>query len=194
MNEQLKALPDLSLFPESHLVNHAMSDPVSFGQTHREDISRYVDIAGLATSGFSEAEDGIRKALGSSDPMDRLWACMVCSSFGKEASSLASEVTDCMDDENGLVRLRAIEFLGLLGERDPIPPLLELVNTSKDAIFVTEVLNSMVYFVDCHEPPYQLDASLLQPVARGADIERRVPYLKGESTHTRPKKKTKKAK
>lgn len=189
MNDQLKALPDLSLFPESYLVNQAMSDPVGFGQAHRDDISRYVDIASLATSGFSEAERGIREALGSADPIDRYWAAMVCSSFAMEASGLVSEVTKCLEDESDLVRLRATEFLGLVGERDPVPSLLALANSSQDAVFVTEVLNSLVYFVDCHEPPYQLDASLLKPEARGADIDRRVPHLKGESTGNRPKKK-----
>ncbi len=181
LDERLKAMPDLSFFPESHLVNHAMTDPVGFGQENRGAIVRYIDIADLATRPFHQAKAPLEAALRDDDPFARYWGAMVCSSFGERASALAPAVEALLEDEKEVVRLRAIEFLGLIGRIDARVLLTGLINTTSDPVVATEALNSLVHFVDHEKPEVPYDAESLRPAARGADVERRVPYLKGET-------------
>ncbi|MDF1812253.1 MAG: sulfatase-like hydrolase/transferase [Verrucomicrobiales bacterium] len=189
LNEKVKSLPDLSFYPESYLVAHVLDDPVKFGQSHKDDIARYVDIANLATGQFADAQPEIEKALNSADPFDRYWGAMVCSSFGKQAEAFAPGAKELLNDENEVVQLRAAEFLGLINEIDPAKTIVDLVNQTDDSVFATEALNSLVYFVDHHDPPAKLDISTLKPVIDGADIPRRIPYLKGEPLFKSKKKK-----
>lgn len=65
---------------------------------------------------------------------------------------------------------------------------MQLINQTEDAVFASEALNSLVYFVDMHQPKAKLDAATLNPKAKGGDIERRVPYLKGEELFPQKKK------
>lgn len=190
LNETVKSLPDLSFYPESYLAEKVMDNPVQFGQEHKEDIARYVDIANFATSDFETVKAGIESALKSQDPIDRYWGAMVCSSFGKKAESLGQVARKLLTDEYKVVQLRAAEFLGLIGQIDPTKKIVELVNTTDDSIFATEALNSLVYFVDHDKSGAGFDASTLKPQVSGADVLRRLPYLKGEPLE-KPKKKSK---
>ncbi len=191
LNTRVKALPDLSFYPESQLVSQAMADPVAYGQKHKAAIARYVDIADLATRPFAEAKAGLQAALTSTDAIARYWGCMVCSSFGEQAAALAPMAEGLLSDESEVVRLRAAEAVGLCAGGDAITPIVELINSTADAVVATEALNSLVYFVDCHPSGKDFDAAALAPQAEGADIPRRVPYLKGEDLFP-PKKKKKK--
>ncbi|MDF1752494.1 MAG: sulfatase [Verrucomicrobiales bacterium] len=190
LNETVKSLPDLSFYPESYLAEKVMDNPVQFGQEHKEDIARYVDIANFATSDFETVKAGIESALKSQDPIDRYWGAMVCSSFGKKAESLGQVARKLLTDEYKVVQLRGAEFLGLIGQIDPTKKIVELVNTTDDSIFATEALNSLVYFVDHDKSGAGFDASTLKPQVSGADVPRRLPYLKGEPLE-KPKKKSK---
>ena len=196
LNEVVKGLPDLSFFPESHLTENAMSDPVSFGQKHKEAIARYVDIANLAVLPFSEAKDEIENALGSDDAMARYWGAMVCSSFGSAAKTLTPKVEPLLQDDSEVVRMRASEFLGLINHIDATKELVALINSTENPVTATEALNSLVYFVDHHDPKPKFDPDSLKPIAKGDGVARRLPYLRGEPfvKPKRNKKKNKKAK
>ncbi|MEC8738075.1 MAG: hypothetical protein VXX91_07580, partial [Planctomycetota bacterium] len=66
------------------------------------------------------------------------------------------------------------------------------VNRTSNPVEAGEALNSIVYFRDCHQPAYAIDAALLKPVTTGDIITRRIDYLNGEpykSTKRKPKKK-----
>ena len=132
LTARVKKLPDLSFFPESHLVDAAFDNPVDFGQTNADAIGRMVDIANLQLLPRKDAEGELKKVLGGLSRWEIYWALVTCSSFGEEAATLAP-MAEKLADQNlhGLVKVRAAEFLGLIGKRDPQADILSaLSNTS----------------------------------------------------------------
>ena len=189
LNQKLKNLPDLSIYPESYLAANAMGDAVTFGQEHKREIATLVDTADLALLPFDKAKLKIEKALASSHWAVRYWAAMACTSFGKEAKNLAKNVKPLLEDEKEIVRVRAAEFLGRLGTINPQETLVKIVNTTEDPIVATEALNSVVYFKDFFDDKYPVDRSDFTPVADGADIDDRLNYINGVPYPARTKKK-----
>ena len=188
---QMRALPDLSFYPESKLVS-VMGDPVGFGQKHKAEIAQMADIHDLAFLPFSAAEARLIAALDSDNVWLRYSAAMTCSEIGAEATSLAEKVIPLIHDNSLVVRIRAAEFLGLINTIDPQPILADIVNRTSNPVEAGEALNSIVYFRDCHQPAYPIDAVLLKPVTTSDIITRRIDYLNGEpykSTKRKPKKK-----
>ena len=188
---QMRALPDLSFYPESKLVS-VMGDPVGFGQKHKAEITQMADIHDLAFLPFSAAEARLIAALESDNVWLRYSAAMTCSEIGAEATSLAEKVIPLIHDNSLVVRIRAAEFLGLINTIDPQPILADIVNRTSNPVEAGEALNSIVYFRDCHQPAYPIDAVLLKPVTTSDIITRRIDYLNGEpykSTKRKPKKK-----
>jgi hypothetical protein len=122
LQAQVKGMPDLSFYPESHLVEHAMGDPVAFGKQHAEQIAQLVDIADLALLPFDQAAAELAAALRCDDPWKRYWALIASSCFGEQAASLVPIARQLLDDPELLVRVRAAEMLGILGAADPRPP------------------------------------------------------------------------
>ena len=188
LQRKVKDLPDLSFYPESFLVRHALAAPVTFGRRHQAEIARLVDTADLALLPFDAARPKIEAALAARDAMTRYWAAMVCSSFGKQAAGLAGAVAPLVDDEAEVVRVRALEFLGIISQRNPQPGLTRIVNTTRDPVLATEALNSVVFFRDFFGDRYPVDRTNFHPVSRGADIDDRLNYINGEPYPRKPKK------
>jgi HEAT repeat protein len=116
-------MPDLSMYPENVLANQAFDNPVAFGQAHQANIAQLVDVANLNLLPFDEARQGIAKALQSDDSMHRYWALIVCSSHGQSAVEFAEQAKAIsVHDPDRMVRIRAAEFLGLIGAMNPQPP------------------------------------------------------------------------
>jgi uncharacterized sulfatase len=179
LQQIVKELPDLSFYPESYLVEHAMENPVAFGQSHEQEIAVLVDTADLALKAWNDAKPQIEKALRADNPMIRYWGAMVCTAFGQEAASLAGTVSPLLQDTSLTVRIRAAEFLGLIGAINPQPVLTEIVNTTADPIVATEALNSVVWFRDFFGNRYAVERSDFDPVSNGADIVDRLNYING---------------
>ena len=181
LSEIVKSLPDLSMYPESYLVDHAFDDPVAFGRTHRSDIARLVDIADLSLVSLADASKSIEQALASSDPWHRYWALIVCSSHGDAARSFVSKAKDlAASDEALLVRVRAAEFLGLVGAADPQPNIMNCLEQTTSADEACLILNTVVLLRD-GKPGYEFNVrrdtlrSLQQKSADG--VQRRLEYL-----------------
>ncbi len=179
LQHKVKQLPDLSFYPESYLVQNAMDNPVAFGQQHKREIATLVDTADLALLPFDEAEPRLRKSLRSNDPMIRYWGAMACTPFGERARALADDARPLLKDESMTVRIRAAEFLGVIGELNPQPVLCDIVNMTEDPIIATEALNSVVWFRDFFEDRYPVERSDFHPVSQGADLEDRLNYING---------------
>jgi len=113
---------------------------------------------------------------------------MASSSFGHEAADLADSVKPLLNDELDIVRVRSLEFLGIIGERNPQPALTEIVNTSRDPVLATEALNSVVFFRDFFGDRYPVQRSDFHPVAQGGDIDDRLNYISGVPYPPRPPK------
>ncbi|NNE01480.1 MAG: sulfatase-like hydrolase/transferase [Pirellulaceae bacterium] len=179
LTERMTAMPDLSLYPESYLVNHAMDNPVAFGQSHQGEIADLLQIANWALLPFADAKSKLPKALKSNNPHVRYWGAMVCTAFGEQAKSLADEVKPLLKDQSETVQIRAAEFLGSIGAINPQVTLTEIVNTTKDPIVATEALNSVVWFRDFFDDRYPVERSDFKPVSTGADIDDRLNYING---------------
>lgn len=188
LEEIVKALPDLSFYPESHLVGNALENPVAFGQTHKAEIARLVDTADLALLPYEKARGKLQKALRSRNPMVRYWGAMAAICFGKEAADLAGDVEPLLSDEAEIVRVRALEFLGILGRRNPQPALTRIVNTTSDPVLATEALNSVVFFRDFFEDRYPVERSDFDPVVQGGDVDDRLNYINGIPYPPKPAK------
>lgn len=179
LNERMRSMPDLSFFPESTLVKHALDDPVAFGQKHKQKISHLIEIADLQLQPFAVAQPQIEIALNAHDAIDRYWGLMVCTSFGEPARKLAGRIRLLLKDSDPLVQLRAAEFLGRIGEINPQPKLVELVNQTDDAVLAVEVLNSIVWFKDFFNGKYPVKRSDFHPKVRGGDVNDRLNYING---------------
>ena len=179
LQEIVSELPDLSFYPESYLVGNAMDNPVAFGQSHQAEIAKLIDTADLALLPYAEAEPELRAALQSDHPMIRYWAAMACSAFGEQAAELTGDVQALLRDDVPIVRVRAAEFLGLIGKLNPQPVLTEIVNTTEDPVLATEALNSTVWFRDFFQDRYPVDRADFNPVSKGADIDDRLNYING---------------
>ena len=179
LQEIVKEMPDLSFYPESYLAEHAMSNPVAFGQNHKSEIAVLVDIADLALLPFKKARPGILAALNSEDPMRRYWGSMVCTAFGEDASEMTEDAKRLLNDPSLIVRVRAAEFLGRIGAINPQTTLTKVVNTTKNSVEATEALNSVVWFKDFFNDRYPVKRSDFQPVSNGADVDDRLNYING---------------
>ncbi|GAB5405854.1 MAG: sulfatase [Aureliella sp.] len=180
LHDQVSALPDLSFYPESVLVDQAFRNPVAFGKAHDADIAALVDLADLALLDFDDARDSIAVALNSSDSMHRYWGLIVCSCFRGQAAEFYDEARRIASDDNDvLVRVRAAEFLALAGQDDPTPTIKACLAKTKSGVAANLILNTAVLMRD-GDPSYpiHIDASDVHPDALGAqDVRRRLSYF-----------------
>lgn len=184
--ERMKAMPDLSMFPEPYLLENGMPDAVGFGQKHKAEIAELVDVADLSLLPFSEAKAGIAAALKSDNPWKRYWGLIVCSCFMKQAESFVDDAKKlAADDTNQLVRTRAVEFLGLIGEQDPRPALKDILSKSTSKNEVLLILNTAVLLED-GKPGYDITVDVdaigvkIRKSTKWSHAYRRIRYLNRE--------------
>ena len=175
LTDQLKAMPDLSMYPENVLYDAAMDNPVKYGQEHSEQIGELIDTANLMLVPYVEAHAALSAALTSDDPYQRYWAATACAYFGQEASELADTARPLLDDEDPMVRVRAAEFLGRIGKVDPRTTLIDVVNSSDHPVEQLIALNAAAYFHEHTETAFLFQASDFEGV--NGEGERRIQYF-----------------
>jgi arylsulfatase A-like enzyme len=180
LQAKLKGLPDLSFFPESELIEHAVDEPLAFGRRERERIARLIDVADLSLLPFETARPRIEAALDSEDPWQRYWGLIVCSCFGEQARELVPAAQARLEDAELLVRMRAAEFLGILDVADPRPTLYHVLNNTDSGVEALLTFNSVVYFNDRRPDPYPFDLDQLDMRVQLDLVDRRLSYLRGE--------------
>lgn len=176
----VKGLPDLSFYPESYLVEKALPDGAAFGATHAEEIARLVDIADLSLSPPAEAAPRLKAALASEQRWERYWALIACSCLGEQAKSLAPIARSLLNDSEPLVRVRAAEFLAILGAADPQPTLYEVLATADAPLASLLTLNTIVFLRD-HVAGCEFDVAKIKVKANSGEVERRLVYLRGDA-------------
>ena len=192
MNEQMKEMPDLSLFPENQLYDEAMEDPVGFGENNRTRIATALDTANLMLLPIAEAERPLASALRSADPLIRYWAVTACTAFGNEAAELTSAAKALLRDEDPMVRVRAAEFLGSVGEIDPRDTLIDVVNETDHPVQQLIALNAVAYFHDHVSTSFPCRADSFTNVV--GEAQRRTLYLEGDWIGKKPPRNKNKAK
>lgn len=176
----MKQMPDLSMYPESFLAEHAFDHPVQFGRRHQSEIAELIETANLSVHDFSRSRAAIDTALHSENPHQRYWGLIVCSSFGNRAKSFAAIAKQMADsDPNRLVRVRAAEFLALIGERSPTQVLQQALAESDSGIEVGLILNTVTLLRD-GAPGYDIEVDpedLQAAVLKNDSVQRRLEYL-----------------
>jgi hypothetical protein len=177
-----KLMPDLSFYPEHHLIQKAFENPVQFGQDHQEDIARYLDIANLSLQPYEEVKSAIQIALADKDPWQRYWALIVCSTFGNEAAEMKSQIEKLASADSELMnRVRAAEFLGLTRMGDPVESMQNALYECQDDTEALLILNSIVLMQDLHHN-YSFDIKLekiTESVRNSPQVKRRLEYIQG---------------
>lgn len=150
LQDWVKGMPDLSFYPESYLAKTAFVDgPIAFGQEHKDDIARLVDIADLSLLPLEQAMPGLQKALASDDPWQRYWGLISAASLECHATSIVDKAMQiAATDPEPLVRVRAAEYLALIGAADPQPVILDALIKSTSPIEANLILNTAVMLKD----------------------------------------------
>ena len=184
LQKKVKALPDLSFFPEPYFLEKGLSNPVAFGQNNREAIAALIDISDLSLLPFKKARKGIKKALKSSDPWKRYWGLIACTSFGKVAAPFYKQAQKLSQkDPEKLVRVRAAEFLGLTGQVQPQSILIEALKACKTQTEANLILNSVALLKDSgFQYSFEIDRSIFPAewIEKPGDlVNRRMDYIEG---------------
>ena len=178
--ERMKEMPDLSIYPESVLAEKAFANPVKFGQTHKKEIADLIDVASLNVGAFDDNAKAIGDALASSNSVARYWALNVCSSYGNSAAKFTDKAKElAKSDSDNLVRIKAAEFLGLIGAADPQDVFLDALRRSQSGIEAGLILNSVTLLRD-GLPGYDFKITTddFAPAIRKNDtVARRLEYL-----------------
>ncbi len=196
LRERVKGLPDLSMYPESYLIEKAFGNPVAFGLAHKKEIGELLDVADLALQPYADAKAGIGAALQSDNPWKRYWALTACSSFGKTASDFIEAAKAlAAKDGNGLVRTRAAEFLALIGAQAPQAVIMDVLANSTSVHEVGIVLNTATLLQD-GTPSYDFTITRADVGAEGVSdpVVRRLDYFGGGPGEPPKRKKAKKKK
>lgn len=178
----VKGLPDLSFFPEPVLLKDGYANPVAFGSARRAEIARLVDVADLSLAPFAAARPGIEAALAAANPWERYWALIACSSHGRAAEPLVATAKRlAADDPERLVRVRAAEFLALIGAQAPQPVITAALRAATDPVEVNLMLNTVVLLRDGKPGhAFTIDPSWFPAAWRNdgnAQMTRRLEYL-----------------
>ncbi|WP_215225578.1 sulfatase family protein [Echinicola shivajiensis] len=180
LQKWVKEMPDLSFYPEFYLIKNAFDNPVEFGKQHQSDIKSYVDIADLSLEEYQNVDKSIKKALSDNDPWKRYWGIIVASSFGKEALGLKDTI-DLMasNDPEMMVRVRALEFLGLNGLANPVEEMTKALYQSNDGTEALLIMNSIVLMQDGeHQYKFEIDSNKIsEEVKENEEAQRRLLYL-----------------
>jgi arylsulfatase A-like enzyme len=180
LNQWMIQNPDLSLYPEHHLIENAFDDPVTFGQAHQSDIAKYLEVANLSLGEFDQVKQQLESSLQSSDPWERYWALITCNSFEQEAREFQEIIERISHSDNELInRVRAAEYLGLSDLRNPGDVMLESLYTATDPAEALLILNSIVLMESFnYQYEFDIDTAKLHANVREHDqVQRRIQYL-----------------
>ena len=185
LTNQVKEISDLSFLPEPAMLSEALSNPVQFGRENQDRIGKLVDTANLSLLPFAKAKSGIAQAFKSNDPWVRYWGAIVCSSFGKEALSFTETAKNLVkNDADNLVRVRAAEFLALIGAVKPQEAIYLSLKNAESEVEANLILNTVTLLQD-GQPGYEFNINPdifpkeWRSNVRG-NVSRRLAYFRGE--------------
>ncbi len=157
LEDQVKSMPDLSFLPEPVMIAEAMGNPVEYGQRNKKRIAKLIETADQSLLSINKAKRGLAKALISDDPLIRFWGLIACSSIGKDASVFSAQAMRMVqNDDNNLVRVRAAEFLALIGEALPQKAIYKALQDAETEVEANLILNTATMLKD-GSPSYEFD-------------------------------------
>jgi arylsulfatase A-like enzyme len=175
LRQIVQFLPDLSMYPEPFMVEHALDDGAAFGKQHQNEIAELVDLIDHQLSPYDTARIHIRSALQSTNPWRRYWGLILCSSFGKQAAEFGPQARELETDPELLVRVRAAEFLGIAKLGDPQPAIKSVLKQSTSDVETLLTFNTVVLLRDHYG--YKFDIKPSDVNSKGGEVSRRLEYL-----------------
>ncbi|MBK8505365.1 MAG: sulfatase [Saprospiraceae bacterium] len=180
LNGWLKEMPDLSFYPEHNLIKNAFDNPVAFGQKHQQDIQQYLEVANLNLATFEQVKDRLIKHLASADEWERYWALIVRSGFRENAKVLRNDIREIAQNDPELInRVRAAEFLGIIGVEPPSEVMSKSLYASEEPAEALLILNSITLMTS-PDYNYSFDITLekiSKNVRENDEVKRRLEYL-----------------
>ncbi|MBC8437339.1 MAG: sulfatase-like hydrolase/transferase, partial [Planctomycetes bacterium] len=176
LQTQVKKIHDLSFYPESQMIEYALADGARFGEDHEVEINSLVDAVDLALLPFAEATTKIAKGLKSKNPRMRYWTLTACTSFAKKAERFTNTAKELLHDKDDLVRLRAAEFLAIIGHNDPQSTIYDILANNPSGTVAAITLNTVVFLRDHHNYEFRLDSSKIKG-SHEPLVQRRLEYL-----------------
>lgn len=176
----VEGMPDLSFFPEHHLIEQAFTDPTVFGKEQHENIERYMAISNLSLLSFGKVKDQLVKSLLSPDPLERYWAIVVCSSFRERARTLVTQIGELAKSDPELInRVRAAEFLAIVQASNPTEIMTLALYESAKPSEALLILNSIVLMQSTHSDyTFNLDITKIASIVKeDSQVKRRLDYL-----------------
>lgn len=160
LKNKLMLMPDLGFFPESFLVSNKNLIPKPFIQKNKTEIHQLIAIADLALLPFDQAKNKLLAALNAKQAWRRYWAMNVAIGFGEQAKELSAKIKNiAFSDEHIINRGRAIQFLALIIQRNPVSDFTSLINKAPTVIDVLYLLNMATQLHDIKG--YRFDIDLL---------------------------------
>lgn len=145
LEKNLLAQNDLGLLPESVWLEEGKQNPVEYGRQSHARINKLLAAADLQLLSYLEAKKKIKKALASTDPVERYWALTACVWNGKQAVKFVGEAEKLLADPSVPVRSRAAVFLMTVGRLNAVAPLKKILSEATSGAESLEVLNDMAY-------------------------------------------------
>ncbi len=179
LNNLLLEKHDLGFLPESILVDKAIGNPVKYGHEFQPQLKKLIHINGLALSPFDEIKEELSGHIVAGNPLEKYWALTVASCFGEQALGLEPLVSPLTNHEDYMVRLRAIEYLGIIEKVNPVQPLIDLINNTPHPVEALLALNTLVYFKDHTDFGTHVDPKKIRPNTLNEEVKRRIDYLNG---------------
>lgn len=183
LNSWVVGMPDLSFYPEHYLIENAFQNPVKFGQDHKEDIKRYIEISNLSLLNFDEAKQALEKSLNSQDPWERYWALINCSIFGEEAKTFLPKIIEISKTDSELInKVRAAEYLALIKHSSPVEVMTNALYESTKPAEALLIINCIVLMDQeqgDHKYQFNIDTEkIAKNVLEVKELSRKMDYIK----------------
>ncbi|MEM1224706.1 MAG: sulfatase [Planctomycetota bacterium] len=187
--QHMSSIHDLSLVPETVMIESAISDPVEFGIENADAIDRYLGVANSGLQPIDAAIDSWMLSLNSGDPWLRYWSIVAVSGASTDPQSLEVITADeallkllhrRVLDTEPLVCARAAEALALLAGEDPRPTLYRSLARAVAPAEALRICNIMTFLHRFAPTRYPIDVQQLQtivPYSPKSELALRMDYF-----------------
>ncbi|MBH57613.1 MAG: sulfatase [Planctomycetaceae bacterium] len=179
LQQKMKSIHDLSLYPENQMIDLALKDGIAFGEKHSREIEDLLDVVDLALLPWDQAGKQLSRALKSNNPRVRYWAVTASAAFGEKVKPLLPSLKGLLDDTDAQVRIRAAEVLGMLRAVKPQSTIYDVLATSDSNAVAAAAMNAIVFLQDHHGYEFRIDASMVKASDEPL-VQRRLEYLNAE--------------
>ena len=148
LKKQIISKNDLSFFPEPYFLKKGLENPIDFGKKNKELLISLIEVANLNIYPFQEVRKKISYALNDNNPWIKYWGLITCSSFGMKAKENIDKINAIFEDENeeNLVRIRALEFLLLNNLKYNVLIMEDLIKSPTNLMEAALMFNSLALF------------------------------------------------